>query len=384
MYKGAKTRVKVGIGHSEEFDVGVGVHQGSVLSPFLFSIVLDVLSEDGRKGALYELLYADDLVLMAETIKELEAQFIRWKAAFEGEGLKVNLGKTKVMESSGGGVVFLAKSDPCGVCGKRAKVNYVRCKTYKRGIHAWCARVKRVSRRMNRNFECRVCMNGSNEECKNASNGCLGELERVNSYCYLGDNVNGGGGSELAVTRRIGLGWKAFNSVSSMLCGKRHTWYIKGQIYRTCVRPVMTYGSKTWVVRSVEESILRRAEKRMLRMMCGVQLADGVSTKKLMVRLGLDSTIVKVVRQGSLRWLGHVVRKEDDDCVKQAWRFEVVGSRRRGRPRLTWEGMMENLCRGLGLVLKDGYDRVKWRERFRSWKEVSDPLEKGKMLTIIK
>ena len=77
MYKGAKTRVKVGRGHLEEFYVGVGVHQGSVVTPFLFSIVLDVLSEDGRKGALYELLYADDLVLMAETMKELEAQFIR-------------------------------------------------------------------------------------------------------------------------------------------------------------------------------------------------------------------------------------------------------------------------------------------------------------------
>ena len=250
MYKGAKTRVKVGAGHSEEF---VGVHQGSVLSPFLFSIVLDVLSEDGRKGVLYELFCADDLVLMAETMEELEAQFIRWKAAFEGKGLKVNLGKTKVMErSSGGGVVVLAKIDPLGVCGKRAKVNCVRCVTCKKWIHARCARVKSVSRRMNGNFECRVCMNGAKVECKNASNGCLGELERVNSYCYLGDNVNGGGGSELAVTRRIGLDWKAFNSVSSMLCGKRHTWNIILQIYRTCVRPVMTYGSETWVVRSVE------------------------------------------------------------------------------------------------------------------------------------
>ena len=76
IYKKAKIRVQVGGGHSK-FNVGVGVHQGLVFSPFLFSIVLDVLSEDGRKGALYELLYPDDLVLMAETIKELEAQFIR-------------------------------------------------------------------------------------------------------------------------------------------------------------------------------------------------------------------------------------------------------------------------------------------------------------------
>ena len=87
---------------------------------------------------------------MAETMEELEAQFIRWKAAFEGKGLKVNLGKTKVMESGGGGgggggVVALAKIDPCGVRDKKAKVNCVKCKTCKKWIHARCARVKRVS-----------------------------------------------------------------------------------------------------------------------------------------------------------------------------------------------------------------------------------------------
>ena len=171
-------------------------------------------------------------------------------------------------------------------------------------------------------------MNVSNKVCNNVLKFCLSELERVNNYCYLRDNVNGGGGSELAVTRRIGLGWKAFKSISSMLCAKRHTWNVKEQIYRKFVRPVMTYGSETLVVRSIKESILRRAEKRMLRMMCGV------STKKLMVRLRLVSTIIEVVRQGSLRWLGHVVRKRVEDCVKQAWRFEIEGSREKGRPRL--------------------------------------------------
>ena len=119
-------------------------------------------------------------------------------------------------------------------------------------------------------------------------------------------------------------------------------------------------------------------------MICGVQLADGVSTKELMVRLWLDSTIVEVVRQGSLRWLSHVLKERDDDCVKQAWRFEVGVSRGRVRPRLTWKGMMENLCRGLELLLENSYNRVKWREKVRSWKEVSELLEKGKMLTIIK
>ena len=93
----------------------------------------------------------------------------------------------------------------------------------------------------------------------------------------------------------------------------------------------------------------------MLGRMCGVQLADGMSTKKLMVRLGLVSKIVEVVRQESLRWLGHVVRKE-------AWRFEVEGSRGWGWSRLVWKNMMENLCRRFCLDLEDAYDRLKWRE----------------------
>ena len=86
-----------------------------------------------------------------------------------------------------------------------------------------------------------------------------------------------------------------------------------------------------------------------------------MNTKKLMVRLGLDNTIIEVVRQGSLKWLDHVVREEDNDCVKQAQRFEVKGSRRRERPRLAWKSMMENLCREFGLGLKDAYNRVKLR-----------------------
>ena len=44
MYKDVRSRVRVGDGYSKEFGVGVGVHQGSVLSRLLFIIVLEALS----------------------------------------------------------------------------------------------------------------------------------------------------------------------------------------------------------------------------------------------------------------------------------------------------------------------------------------------------
>ena len=85
----------------QEFEIKVGMHQGSLLSPFIFTVVVDVVTELAREGVLSELLYADDLVLMSETIEGLWNKFLEWKEAFESKGLNVNLGKTKVMLCGG-------------------------------------------------------------------------------------------------------------------------------------------------------------------------------------------------------------------------------------------------------------------------------------------
>ena len=66
-YVGVTTTIRLRDGESKEFGVKVGVHQGSVLSPLLFTIVLEALSKDFRSGLLWELLYAVDLDLIAES-----------------------------------------------------------------------------------------------------------------------------------------------------------------------------------------------------------------------------------------------------------------------------------------------------------------------------
>ena len=88
-YEDATTTVRVNGRESKAFSVRVGVHQGSVLSPLLFIIVLEALSREFREGLPMELLYADDLVLVAETEELLMGKLRKWKRGMELKCLRV-------------------------------------------------------------------------------------------------------------------------------------------------------------------------------------------------------------------------------------------------------------------------------------------------------
>ncbi|XP_070006545.1 secreted RxLR effector protein 78-like [Nicotiana sylvestris] len=67
MYDGAKTKVRTVGGDSEHFPVGMGLHQGFALSPFLFALVMDPLTHHIQRDVPWCMLFADDIVLIDET-----------------------------------------------------------------------------------------------------------------------------------------------------------------------------------------------------------------------------------------------------------------------------------------------------------------------------
>ena len=91
LYTEACTVVRTDAGLSESFEVKVVLHQGLLLSPLLFAAVMDVVSSEARNGLPSELLYADDLVIMAPTMEELGRRVADWSASMLGKGLKVKV-----------------------------------------------------------------------------------------------------------------------------------------------------------------------------------------------------------------------------------------------------------------------------------------------------
>ena len=143
LYANAQSRVHLGERYSEDFEVKVGVHQSSVLSP-LFFIVLEALSHEFRSVVLWEDIYADDLVTIAESLLECigggggggGGELLTWKEAMEEKGLSVNAGKTKSMICGTG--LDLQKSSgefPCAVCRIGVGSNSIFCNGCKHWVH---------------------------------------------------------------------------------------------------------------------------------------------------------------------------------------------------------------------------------------------------------
>ncbi|KAK3512294.1 hypothetical protein QTP70_003283 [Hemibagrus guttatus] len=110
MYERSRTVVRCAVGQTEEFNVEVGLHQGSALSPFLFAIVMDQLSEEVRQESPWTMMFADDIVICSESREQVEENLERWRFALERRGMKVSHSKTEYMcvnEREGSGTVRL-------------------------------------------------------------------------------------------------------------------------------------------------------------------------------------------------------------------------------------------------------------------------------------
>ena len=99
MYDGATTPMRSAAGLTEEFKVDVELHQGSALSLFIFAIIMDKLTEDIRKDAPWDILFADDIVLSRQNHRNLEDDLEMWRNALERRGLKVSRSKTEYLQA---------------------------------------------------------------------------------------------------------------------------------------------------------------------------------------------------------------------------------------------------------------------------------------------
>ena len=75
---------------TDTFKVEVGLHQGSALSPFLFAMEMDRLTDEIRQESQWNMMFADDIVICRESKENVEEQLESWRHALERRGMKVS------------------------------------------------------------------------------------------------------------------------------------------------------------------------------------------------------------------------------------------------------------------------------------------------------
>ncbi|KAK3566642.1 hypothetical protein QTP86_001843 [Hemibagrus guttatus] len=225
MYERSRTVVRCAVGQTEEFKVEVGLHQALALSPFLFAMVMDQLSEEIRQESPWTMMFADDILICSESREQVEENLERWRFVLERRGMKACRSKTEYMcvnESEGSG---------------------------------------------------RVRLQGE-------------EVKKVQEFKYLGSTVQSNGECGKKVKKRVQAGWNEWRKVSGVLCDQKISARIKGKVYRTVVRPAMLYGLETVSLRKREESELEVAELKMLRWIYCVYRRPGGRVARLVIGAG--------------------------------------------------------------------------------------------------
>ena len=98
MYKGVKTLVRSSVGDTEKFTVKVGLHQGPVLSQYLFDLIMDVIAKEVKGPPPWSMMFTDGIALCCKEREEVENKTEDWCRVMEERGLRVSLKKTENMQ----------------------------------------------------------------------------------------------------------------------------------------------------------------------------------------------------------------------------------------------------------------------------------------------
>lgn len=291
MYKSTSNRVRVAGSISSDFEVATGVRQGAILSPLLFTRAIDWVMENAIEAQqlgmivggtrIPDLAFADDIALLAESPQELQLMLNNIATWAARVGLMVNCAKTKTMCSGD------ANPPQFTIYGE--------------------------------------------------------DLERVQSFVYLGSAVTELGDAGAEVTSRLAKAQGAFSLLQRLWNDRNVTVPTKMKVYLASVRSVLMYGCETWPLLVRQTQRLVAFEHKCWRKLLHIPYTAHVTNVEVRRRVGVLETVDVIIKRRRLSWFGHVARMDHHRLPKVTMLARIPADWRRplGGVRTSWQRLVK-------------------------------------------
>ncbi|PSN53990.1 hypothetical protein C0J52_13487 [Blattella germanica] len=165
---------------------------------------------------------------------------------------------------------------------------------------------------------------------------------------YLGVTLNQNNSIEEEIENRIALGNKAYFANKTIFSSKLISKYANLKLYRTTIRPVVTYACETWTLKEADIRKLFCFERKILRKIFGPNKnADGtwsIKTNNELEKIIKNRNIINHIKAQRLSWFGLFQRMQEDRITKRMYKWKPIASITSGRPKNRWEdGIMNDI-----------------------------------------
>ncbi|XP_044766305.1 uncharacterized protein LOC123322425 [Coccinella septempunctata] len=162
-------------------------------------------------------------------------------------------------------------------------------------------------------------------------------IEQVMSFEYLGIIASSSRNTYDEVKAQVNKAARVSGCLHSTIWkNKCMSITSKARIYRTAVRPILTYAAETRADTSRTKRALRTTEMRTLRAIAGVTLWDRQRSSEIRERCDNMPDVVRWSRGRRREWRQHVERMQDDRLAKAAYKEKPNTTRPLGRPPKRW------------------------------------------------